>query len=1018
MKKTLAILACLFGCPAAGYGQAVLAGVVSDASGAALPGVAVAATSDALIESVRTAITDNAGRYRIEDLRPGLYQVRFWLTGWKTYERIGVELTASLITTVNAELAIGALTDTISVAVEAPPIDTQSARRAVTMSGAVIRSLPTARSYNALLVLIPGVVTSVNDTVTGPATVTFPMHGGSTQEGRLLLDGLTIGSPPTGNSATTYDIDVGQAQEVTFSTSGGLGEWETSGLVMNILPKSGGNAMHGSLFASGTGARLQSNNLTPDLIASGARPAAPYEKLYDVSATLGGAIVTDRVWYFLGAHTGGSTRNSTLVHYNRNAGDAGAWRYAPDPARPAYSDRTFESASGRLTWQVTPRNQVGGLWDAQTVCRACTGATPGLSEPQQSSPEAVGVLGRRLDVTQATWSSPRTDRLLMEAGYGGTYFGVGNFEREPNPTRDLIRVVEQCASGCAANGGIPGLAYRSQDFSVAHTGSYLWKGSVSYVTGSHSLKAGYQHTRMTDDRTWMTNDQSLTYRVDNGVPNQLTQSISPWVNDARAAWQAWFVQEQWTVRRLTLQGAVRFDRAASWFPAQQEGPSRFLPTPLRIPETRGVDSYTDITPRLGIAYDVTGHGTTAIKMSLGRYLEGVGVNGIYGNTNPTLRMPQTTMVFGTAGVTRAWSDANGNFVADCDLASPAAQDLRASGGDLCGVVSNVNFGRNVLTNAFDREILSGWGVRPSDWNFVLSLQQRIGRRSALDVAYTRRAFNGFTVADNRAVAPSDLTPFSILAPLDSRLPGGGGYRIDGLYDVVPDKAGQVDNLITGAETFGRWSQSFNGVDVTVRARVGRGFTFAGGTSTGQTVADNCDVRARLPELATSSIGTTAFGGGLTGSAVTPLSPYCHVAYGVLTQLRGLTSYLVPRLDLELAATFQSKPGALLAANYAAPNSVVAPTLGRNLSGNAANATVNLIEPGSMYGDRINQIDLHVAKVFRFHRARTTVGLDIYNALNANAVLTYNNTFVPGGTWLQPLMVLTPRMYKITAALEW
>jgi len=158
-------------------------------------------------------------------------------------------------------------------------------------------------------------------------------------------------------------------------------------------------------------------------------------------------------------------------------------------------------------------------------------------------------------------------------------------------------------------------------------------------------------------------------------------------------------------------------------------------------------------------------------MSLGRYLEGAGVNGVYANANPTLRMPQTTPVFGTAGVTRAWNDANGNFVADCDLASPSAQDLRASGGDLCGIVSNVNFGRNVLTNAFDAQILSGWGVRPSDWNFVLSLQQRIGRRSALDVAYTRRAFNGFTVADNRAVAPSDLTPFSILAPLDSRLPG-------------------------------------------------------------------------------------------------------------------------------------------------------------------------------------------------------------------------------------------------------
>ena len=224
------------------------------------------------------------------------------------------------------------------------------------------------------------------------------------------------------------------------------------------------------------------------------------------------------------------------------------------------------------------------------------------------------MLGRPLDVSQATWSSPVTERLLLEAGFGGTFFGVGNFERQPNPTRDLIRVVEQCASGCPANGNIPGLVYRSQDFSVAYTGSYLWKGSVAYVTGTHSVKVGYQHTLMTDDRTWMTNDQNLTYRFNNGVPNQLTQSISPWVNNARVAWDGLFVQEQWTRRRLTLQGAVRFDRARSWFPAQQEGPSRFLPTPMVIPETRGVDSYKDITPRVGAAYDVFGTGKTALKM--------------------------------------------------------------------------------------------------------------------------------------------------------------------------------------------------------------------------------------------------------------------------------------------------------------------------------------------------------------------------------------------------------------------
>ena len=380
------------------------------------------------------------------------------------------------------------------------------------------------------------------------------------------------------------------------------------------------------------------------------------------------------------------------------------------------------------------------------------------------------------------------------------------------------------------------------------------------------------------------------------------------------------------------------------------------------------------------------------------------------------RMPQTTPVFGTAGVTRAWTDANGNFVADCDLANPGAQDLRARGGDLCGVVSNVRFGMPVLTNAFDAKILSGWGVRPSDWNLVLSLQQQIGRRSALDVAYTRRTFRGFTVADNLALAPSDLTPFSILAPLDGRLPGGGGYRIDGLYDIAPGKAGQVDNRVTGAASYGRWFQYFSGLDVTVHARVGRSFTFAGGTSTGQTVADNCEVRAHLPELATTATGTTAFGGGLTGSAVTPLSPYCHVGYGVLTQLRGLSSYLVPRLDVEIGATFQSKPGALLAANWSAPAATIATFLGRAPSGNVPNVTINLIEPGSLYGDRINQLDFRFAKKFQFGGSRTMIALDLYNSLNANPVLTYNNSFTPGGPWLQANSILTGRLARVSA--EW
>lgn len=1015
--KALLFVVSIVGYPAMVFAQAAIVGVVTDSTGAAIAGVTVAARSPELIERIRTTTTDRTGRYRIENLRPGIYAVTFTLDGWSPYQREGIELAGSFTATIDARLEVGRITDLITVSGATPIVDIHSARREVTLTGDVVRSIPTVRSYLALVVLVPGVVTSGNDIVTGTATQSFPIHGGRSNESRLLLDGLTIGSPPSGNSGTSYTIDVGQAQEVTFATSGASGEVETAGLVMNVVPKTGGNIMRGSLFASGSGERLQGDNLTPALRAQGVAAATPLTKVYDVSGTLGGPIIRDRVWYFVNAHTGGSTKESASVFYNLNAGDPARWLYAPDAERRAYSDRTFENASGRITWQLTPRNKVGVFWDKQVLCRECTGATTGNSEPVRTSPEATGILGRPLDVVQATWSSPATDRLLLEASFGGVYFGVGNFERDPNITRGLIRVIEQCASGCAANGNLPGLAYRSQDFSSAYTGSYLWKGTLSRLTGRHSLKIGYQHTLMTDDRTWMTNDQNLTYRFNNGIPNQLTQSISPWMNNARTGWDALFVQDQWTHDRLTLHGALRFDRAYSWFPEQREGPSTFLPMPIVLPKTSGVDSYKDFTTRIGAAYDVFGNGKTAITLSLGKYLEGVGITGNYANTNPTLRMPQTTSVFATAGITRAWTDANGNYTPDCDLLNPGSQDLRATGGDVCGVMSNTNFGKNVLTNDFARNILNGWGVRPSDWNLSIALQQQIHRRASLGVSYIRRWYNGFFVTDNLSLEPSDLTPFSLVTPLDPRLPGGGGYDVSGLYDVVPNKAGQVSNLITDANRYGGWSQYFNGIDITVGVRSGAGLTLSGGTSTGQTVADNCAVRAGLPELSTSVTGTSAFGAGVVGSAVTPVSPYCRVAYGILTQARGLASYVVPRIDVQLSAAFQSKPGAMLAAEYAAPNSVVAPSLGRNLSGNAQNVTVNLVEPGTMYGDRINQLDVRLAKTLRYGRSRTMLAVDFYNVLNSSAVLTYNMAYVPNGTWLQPTTILTPRFVRLTAELD-
>lgn len=1016
-RTLLRVAVVWMGLPASLASGQAIAGRVVDASGAPAPGVVVAVSGPSMIAPSRSVETDDRGLYRIEDIGPGSFVVRFESPGRQPYEVSGVEVTGTLTAVVDARLQLEPVAVTVTVEADRVVVDASSATREVTLTGDAMRAVPTARTYNALLPLVPGIVTSGDNVVTATASVSFPAQGGRTTEGRLTLDGFTIGSPPSGNSGTSYVVDVGRTVETTVTKTAVTGEAETSGPIVALVTDAGGNRVRGSVFAGGSGDSLQSDNLTDALRAQGVMAPQLFSTLYDVSATLGGPIARDRLWYFVNGHLGSSTIDSATVYYNRSAGDASAWRYEPELDRRAYSDRTFENASGRVTWQVAPRHRLSGFWDAQSLCRRCTGATPGLAEPQSISPEAVGVLGRRLDVAQATWWSPITDRVMLDAGFSSTYFGVGNFERDPNPTRGLIRVVEQCARGCAANGNIPGLVYRSQDFSVAHTGSYMWKASVTRVTGAHTLKAGYQQTLMTDDRTWMTNDQNLTYTFNNGVPSRLTQSISPWVNDARMGWQALFIQDRWTRERLTLEGAIRFDRARSWFPEQQEGPSRFLAEPIVVPETTGVSGFKDLTVRAGVAYDVFGDGRTVARASAGRYLEAAGVTGVYANTNPTLRMPRSTPAFGTAGVSRAWIDANGNFVPDCDLANPAAQDLRGQGADLCGAMSDSRFGQNVLTNAFDPAVLGGWGVRPSDWHVSASVQRQIGSRSWVAVAYTRRWFDGFLAVDNRALAPEDLTPYSVVAPLDPRLPGGGGYTIAGLYDVVPGKFGQIDNDVTDAARYGAWRQYFDGLEATASVRAGSRLTFTGGASTGRTVADACAVRERLPELSTTTSGTSTFGAGLESSAVTPSSPYCRVEYGLRTQARGLLTYTVPRVEVQVSAVATSNPGPMLAANYAVPNADVAPSLGRSLAGNASEVTVNLVAPGTLYGARINRLDLRASRAFRLGSLRTTIGVDVYNTFNASTVLTYNNAFVPGGSWLQPLSVLSPRFVKLTAEID-
>jgi len=977
--------------PSAAFAQAAITGTVRDTSGAVVPGVTVEASSPELIEKVRTAVTDGAGRYRIENLRPGIYAVTFTLTGFSGFKREGIELTGSFTATVNADLRVGTVEETVTVTGETPVVDVQSAKRQQTISDEIIGAIPTARVYHSIMNLVPGVTTSGSQDVggiAGPSVIVFSIHGGRLSEGRLQVDGLSVGAAVGGSGTSFYVVDIGNSQEVTFSTSGGLAEAETGGPLMNVVPRQGGNDIRGTLFGNFANSSMQSSNYTDALKNAGLLAPNQLQKIWDVNASIGGPIRKDRLWYYLGGRSQGNRKLVEGMYYNKNAGDPSKWTYDPDLAKQATDDGTWKNVSLRLTLQATPRNKVNLFWDEQDLCVSCIGGATATTSPEAFTQ----TIGRPQRVQQITWTSPVTSRLLLEAGFGTVLIRYGGLEHDGN-NRDLIRVVEQA-------GAIPNLVYRAQNWSRPWSGTYGWHASASYITGANSVKVGYWGSLYDAWTQNFTNNPRLQYRFSSGVPNQLTMSANGFLTVNLTTPYAIYAQDQSTFGRLTLQGGVRFDYASSSYPDQQLGPDKFIPVAITFPATSGT-AFKDVTPRFGAAYDLFGNGKTAIKASLGKYLEASSAAGTYTALNPINRVVTST--------TRSWTDSNRNFVVDCDLLNPAAQNLSLSGGDNCGAWGNQNFGKSVFDTNYDPAITQGWGVRPYNWDFGVTVQHEIIPRLSVTLGYFRRIYGNFLVTDNLALAPSDFSAFSVPVPADPRLPGGGGTVVGGLYDVNPLKFGQSNNLVTSANNYGKQTEHWDGVDLSAEARLRNSLTIQGGFSTGRTATNNCEIVAKVPE---ALFGAAAF--GVANTSWLP-AQNCDLATPALTQFRGLGSYTIPRIDLRVSATFQSKPGAQLAANYNVPNAVAAASLGRSLAGGAANIAVNVVVPGALYGDRVNQLDFRIAKILKFGRARTQVGLDLYNALNSSAVQTYNQTF--GSAYLTPTLVLPARFAKVSAQVD-
>ena len=422
-------------------------------------------------------------------------------------------VSGSAVIAVDAEMRVGGVQETITVTGETPIVDTQSTRREITLDNETLRTLPSVRSYSYLLTTVPGLQTNVNNVSTGPVFAMFPIHGGRGVESRLTVDGLNISNPPGGNQPPNFTADVGNAQEVTMLTSGGLGEIETGGLIMNIVPKQGGNSFSGLAFASGYSEGMLADNYTAELQARGVSQPAPVYHVYDFNVAAGGPIVRDRLWYYMSVRQQGSRQNTLNTFYNKNAGNPNSFLYEADLTKPAYSDRTWENYTPRITWQINGRNKLTGSWDEQPVCRNCTGTTSLTGSPNFvwfASPESDGhgeFNPQRIQ--QLKWTSPVTSKLLLEAGFGTTYYEWGGKQLEDTSTENLVQMLNltQAVTPTFSTA----MRYRSQFWLNNKTRGSQFNASAAYITGSHSMKFGYQGAYWRDDREQHVNSQSLGY---------------------------------------------------------------------------------------------------------------------------------------------------------------------------------------------------------------------------------------------------------------------------------------------------------------------------------------------------------------------------------------------------------------------------------------------------------------------------------------------------------------------------
>ena len=991
------VLATLIVVPSIARAQSAFTGTVKDTTGAVMPGVTVEAASDVLIEKVKSTITDENGQYRIVDLRPGTYSLTFTLPGFNTVTRQGVELQSNFISTINIELAVGTLQESVTVSGASPVVDVQSNVKQQVLSRDVLDAVPTAKTIQGLGQLVVGVTLNAPD-VGGSRAMQqtyFAIRGTGGAQTVVLVDGLMTNGLMGDGAVQAYHNEA-MTQEAVYQTAGGSAETLTGGVNMNLVPKDGGNQLRGGAKFAKSPTSWQGNNLTPELIAMGVTGVDRIHNFMEFNIEQGGPIKKNKLWFF------GAFRKA---YYDKPIANTfqtdGSLPYpqayarcaaAPGTCEQGISDEKMDNPVIRLTWQMSERNKFAAYHDRALRLR-------GHAMGSLTDPNTASVIWNTPNFSTGSlkWTSTLSSKLLLEVG---TSYNRERYDNLYQPGIYAERNTPAWYRNVRKDDTSTGFLWNASSAQLGnYPDRYNYQGALSYVSGAHNVKVGVMH-QFGDYRRYNNANADLYQSYNNGVPFRVTVLNTPLeVQENLDANFGVFAQDSWNLDRLTINYGVRFDYLKQRVVGQKAQFGRFAQSPAYDDIVLPV--WKEISPRLSAVYNLTGDGKTAVRVGYNKFVTAA-TTGFAQLYNPTALTTQQL----------TWNDANGDDIAQgergCVFNTPGCEI------NFAGLPSN--FGVRSLAQ-FDPDL-----ERPYQLAINAGITHEILTGLTLSLEYSRSDFKNITVRQNTLRTAASYDRVDVVSPLDGSLIPA--------YIPKPGVASLVANVDSTSDDMKRW---YNGLDLSFNARMRGGVRAFGGMNIERSLNDVCVSAASDPNR---SLYCNQAESGIPwqkqfkATIVYPLPWYGVSVSMALQSLNGyVTGNAAQAYGGFTAGTGFDRPNGLAtfwlvtpttryAANCAAPcapGGLVIPTLAAS---GLASISIPLVAPESEFTPRINQVDFSVSKRLEFGTVSLLPKLDLFNALNSDDYTSVVTSQFGAATYMRPSTVLQGRIIRVGADVRW